>query len=140
VTSNQKYSGQASVKVFLLKAPKHLHGIFQAGLNVSVCLEELLPPECWSHAQKQGWLTKRRNLVDLNPSLVADYETSVKAALTKKKLPAEAMLYLENEVAKNHKESFSKYISRLDEKSAARLLDGLKQTIADITNHLALVT
>lgn len=136
VIANQKYSTQPVVRVFLLKTPQHLHGIFQEKLHIGVCLEELLSPKCWIYAKEKGWLTKRRDLLKLNSGLAENFSISVNDALSKKKLHADSLLYLENEVAKEHKESLSKYVARLDNQSAAPILAGFEQTIMEIVAHL----
>ena len=136
IVGNSKYPSQDLVRVFLLKTPQHLYALFQAKLNIGVCLEEMLPPECWQHAKQQGWLTQRRNLLDLNAGLAADFNISVNDAIAAKGLQEEVRLYLEYEVSKDFKISFSRYISRLQEDQARAALDCFKALIIDIRNHL----
>lgn len=137
VVASPKYADQPNVRVFLLKTPEHLHAIFRAKLNIGVCLEEILPPECWRHAQKQGWLTQRRNLLDLNPGLATNFNVTVSEALAGKNLNEDTLIYLKNEIAKDHKESFSRYISRLSDKQASILLAGFRETVQEISDHLS---
>lgn len=136
VVTNQKYPEQKSVRVFTFDNPPHLHEIFQAKLKIGVCLEEITLPACWQHAEEKGWLAQRQDLPKLNANLVSDFNVSIKDAISKKKLSLDSRLYLENKISSEHKEAFSKYVSKLEPEEAKVLLSGFKQTVLSIAAHL----
>lgn len=117
------------VKTFRLSKPNHIIEIYKKGIEIPFGLEEMYPPFAWKHAQSQGWLEPRHDIIECNK--FKDLEISFAKHCTNKGLTDEELLYL-NKVKLEHKESFAKYIGGLKGEERKKILDSFKSLVDEL--------
>jgi hypothetical protein len=99
------------IKVLQLHPNSALLPIFQKGLKLPVALEELFPVSVWRHAEAQGWLVKRNDIVPLNEFTALD--TTFEEYCRSKGATEDELLLLTKCVPMEMKAKFSRYVCKL---------------------------
>jgi hypothetical protein len=109
--SSAKLGNKQHIQVIQLDKPQRLIAIFKKGLNLPVALEELFPIDVWRHAEKQGWLLERDDIVKVNgfTALNITFEDFCRS----KGADDDELFLLTKCVPNESKEKFAKYVCKL---------------------------
>jgi hypothetical protein len=109
--SSAKLGNKQHIQVIQLDKPQRLIAIFRKGLNLPIALEELFPIEVWKHAEAQGWLVERDDIVKVNgfTALNITFEDFCRS----KGADNDELFLLTKCVPNESKEKFAKYVCKL---------------------------
>lgn len=118
---------------------RHLIPLSQKGVNIPVCLEEMIPPKYWHEAKSRNWLELRKDpdsyLAD--PKNWDKYQFSFKEYLTGLGLNSDEEIYT-YKMKDDFKEKFHKMISDLPATERKEALSCFEKLIKDIADSLLL--
>lgn len=125
------------VKAFTYDKPGHLIPIFQKGIKMPVCLEEMFPPAAWQYAEAQGWLEARADILPLyNP----EYQIVDKAFVDRCKelgLNDNELRYVLYRIKSDSKDDFAKYVCdfrRVDGEKMFAEFEGVFKKVSEFFN------
>lgn len=130
----EKLSSEKLIKCFQLPTISQPLQIIRSGLAFEYGLEELMCADVWQHAFDNGWLKDRGNIILLNADKL-DKNTSIQNLIDSKNLDEITLLILNNTVAIENKEKFTKYAIRHATEENNYLIN-YKKITSEIINFL----
>ncbi len=126
-------------KIFTLSPTyaKNIISLYQKGINLSITLEELYPPNIWKIAEQNNWLEDRNVTDDLlkDPKKWNKLSQTLKDYLLSLKLDEDEKRYLFKSFKMSKKENIEKYILNLNNTEKKLALSNFSKLIDDIINY-----
>ncbi len=105
-------------------------------ISVPFAIEELLPEEVWDHAEQQGWLEDRSNLLQIYSYHKTDISFD---DYISNKLPEKHLRRLTLQKVKNDpdaKKKFSQYVAKIPKDKRKQILEGIIPTLDECLKKL----
>ncbi len=125
----QKAKKDKVLKTILLPKASHIVSIFKKGINISFSIEELFPIFIWKHAEEQGWLEDKQDMLENNNFKSID--RSFQDFCDSLSVTDEEKLYLKK-VSDENKKNFSNYVIRLKGEVRDKAFFGFKTLIVEL--------
>lgn len=110
--------------------PAHIVPIFKKTLKLPVAMEELFPLTIWRHAEAQGWLVQRTDIVKINEfsALGKTFEQHC----SDKGITDDELFLLVHSVPNENKEKFAKYVCKLSGAKLEEAFSAFKPLVKQI--------
>jgi energy-coupling factor transporter ATP-binding protein EcfA2 len=134
-TWNEVPGNTSSAKLFYLKKPAHVLGIFKAGMSIPIVLETLYPIAVWRYAEKKGYLEDVQD-VSLRFSRSAVNAALIKGASPLTTLNDDQKLLVLNQVNALKKVLLATYVTTGDEELVLERLHDVKSSLEQALVYL----